>query len=132
GTKIKYKVTRGSWATVEKGPHGEEIANRILVADRDQKVEIEVTSWAAGAVVSQPTARHTLTGDIRYREHFPSKLLNNERTLVVYCPPGYRDHPDLRYPVLYMHDGQNIFDAATSFLGVEWQADETAERLIKA
>ncbi len=35
-----------------------------------------------------------------------------------------------RYPVLYLHDGQNVFDAATSFAGVEWGVDETAQRLI--
>src|SRR5207237_9037520 len=103
-----------------KGPPREEIPTRVLVADRDQRVEIEVASWAFDAAASQPAARHTLTGDIRSHEHLRSKLLNNERTLVVYCPPGYREKPDQRYPVLYMHDGQNLFDAGTSFLGAEW------------
>ena len=62
---------------------------------------------------------------------FHSTLLNNERTLAVYLPPGYDQNPDARYPVLYMQDGQNLFDTATSFAGVEWNADETAEKLIK-
>ena len=74
----------------------------------------------------------TRTGDIRTHAGFHSTLLEGDRTLIVYLPPGYEKSGARRYPVLYMHDGQNLFDAATSFLGVEWQADETAERLIDA
>ena len=48
------------------------------------------------------------------------------------CRKGYRRFSRRRYPVLYLHDGQNVFDAATSFAGVEWGADETAERLIRS
>lgn len=51
--------------------------------------------------------------------------------MLVYLPPGYSRLSRRRYPVLYLHDGQNVFDAATSFAGVEWGVDETAERLIK-
>ena len=50
--------------------------------------------------------------------------------MLVYLPPGYRRFSLRRYPVLYLHDGQNVFDAATSFAGVEWGVDETAQRLI--
>jgi predicted alpha/beta superfamily hydrolase len=49
----------------------------------------------------------------------------------VYLPPGYRRFSRKTYPVLYLHDGQNVFDAATAFAGVEWGVDETAERLIR-
>lgn len=51
--------------------------------------------------------------------------------MLVYLPPGYSRFSRTRYPVLYLHDGQNVFDAATSFAGVEWGVDETAQRLIK-
>lgn len=51
--------------------------------------------------------------------------------MLVYLPPGYSRFSRTRYPVLYLHDGQNVFDAATSFAGVEWNVDETAQRLIK-
>src|SRR5262249_44323272 len=60
---------------------------------------------------------------------FHSKILNNDRRLIVWLPPGYNTRQQ-RYPVLYMHDGQNLFDDATSFLG-EWHADETATMLIE-
>src|SRR5262245_22838854 len=78
-----------------------------------------------------PVRRPTLTGDIRFHPDFPSRYLARRRTLIVYLPPGYDADAPRRYPVLYLQDGQNVFDAATSFAGVEWQADETAERLIR-
>ncbi len=74
---------------------------------------------------------HTLTGDIRRHADFPSRLLGNRRDVLVYLPPGYA-RSRRRYPVLYLHDGQNVFDAATAFVGVAWEADDTAERLIQA
>ncbi len=74
---------------------------------------------------------NTLTGDIRRHAHFPSAILGNRRDVLVYLPPGYR-RSRARYPVLYLHDGQNVFDAATSYGGVEWGVDEAAEQLINA
>ena len=76
--------------------------------------------------------RHTRTGLFRLHTEFASAHLKPRRTVLVYLPPGYYDSPDRRYPVLYLHDGQNLFDGATSFIhGQEWRVDETAERLIK-
>ncbi len=75
--------------------------------------------------------KHTLTGNIKVHRAFPSKFLGNRRDILVYLPPGYRRFSWRRHSVLYLHDGQNVFDAATSFGGVEWSVDETAERLIR-
>lgn len=55
-----------------------------------------------------------------------SPQLANRRDLLVYLPPSYSKSPLRRYPVVYMHDGQNLFDRATSFAG-EWRVDETLE-----
>src|SRR5947208_16917538 len=74
---------------------------------------------------------HTLTGNIKRHRAFRSRVLGNRRDVLVYLPPGYWRFSSRRYPVLYMHDGQNVFDAATSFAGVEWGMDETAQRLIQ-
>jgi predicted alpha/beta superfamily hydrolase len=71
------------------------------------------------------------TGDLRLHE-FRSRIFRNTRFLRVWLPPAY-DSPEnagRRYPVLYLNDGQNLFESSTSFTGVEWQVDETAERLI--
>jgi predicted alpha/beta superfamily hydrolase len=82
---------------------------------------------------TQPEKKHTLTGDIRFHPDFHSRFLPHDRDVIVYLPPGYRKTSLKRYPVLYLHDGQNLFDGATSFIpGRDWQVDETAERLIKA
>jgi len=76
-------------------------------------------------------AKHTLTGNIKRHRAFPSRILGNRRDVLVYLPRGYGRLSLRRYPVLYLHDGQNVFDAATAFAGVEWGVDETAERLIQ-
>jgi len=72
------------------------------------------------------------TGDLRLHE-FRSRIFHNTRFLRVWLPPGYDDpaNASRRYPVLYLNDGQNLFEAATSFTGVEWQVDETGDRLIR-
>lgn len=82
------------------------------------------------AAAQQP---HSLTGDIRAHPGFHSKILNNDRDLVVYLPPGYEAAKKKRYAVFYLQDGQNLFDGATSFIpGQEWHVDETAQALIVA
>jgi len=64
-------------------------------------------------------------------EQFPSRYLRNRRDLIVYLPPGYREQPDRPYPVLYLHDGQNLFDGSTSFIpGMDWHVGQTADYLI--
>ena len=80
---------------------------------------------------SAPPVEHTITGDVRTHEGFRSRFLAQERTIVVYLPPGYDAGSAERYPVLYLHDGQNVFDQATSF-GEEWHVDESAQALIDA
>jgi predicted alpha/beta superfamily hydrolase len=74
----------------------------------------------------------SVTGDLRLHE-FHSRIFCNTRMLRVWLPPRY-DAPgneSRHYPVLYLNDGQNLFDRATAFAGVEWQVDETADRLIR-
>jgi predicted alpha/beta superfamily hydrolase len=70
-------------------------------------------------------------GDLRLHQ-FRSRIFRNTRYVRVWLPPGYEDPANAgrRYPVLYLNDGQNLFESSTSFTGVEWQVDETAARLI--
>jgi predicted alpha/beta superfamily hydrolase len=77
----------------------------------------------------QQAAGHTLTGDIRHHEKFRSQFLPTDHDVLVYLPPGYDANKTTRYPVLYMQDGQNLFDDATAF-SQEWRMDETAQALI--
>lgn len=75
-------------------------------------------------------ASPTRTGEFRSHEAFQSRHLPDDHSVIVYLPPGYEESPQRRYPVLYMQDGQNLFDEETAFAGNEWHVDETAQRLI--
>ena len=70
--------------------------------------------------------RSTVTGDLRICEGFYSPELDNRRDLFCLLPPSYATGRK-RYPVLYMNDGQNLFDADASYAG-EWQVDETMQK----
>jgi len=70
--------------------------------------------------------------DLRKHEQFPSRFLRNQRDLIVYLPPGYREQPQRHFPVLYLHDGQNLFDGSTSFIpGMDWHVGHTADKFIR-
>lgn len=71
-----------------------------------------------------------LIDQIKIHENFGSKHLDHPRTVSVYLPPGYSEAPDRSYPVMYMHDGQNLWNPADAFGGMVWSADETAQGLI--
>ena len=71
-----------------------------------------------------------LTEQIRIHENFGSSFLDAPRNVLVYLPPDYGQNPERRYPVLYMHDGQNLMNAEDAFGGVAWGVDETAQALI--
>jgi predicted alpha/beta superfamily hydrolase len=69
-------------------------------------------------------------GTLEKVHDFHSPQLDNRRTLVISLPPSYAENPLKRYPVLYMHDGQNAFEDATSFTGVSWRAQHTSHALV--
>ena len=73
----------------------------------------------------------TQSTDVRKHPQFHSDLLEGERDLVVYVPQNYDTETEARFPVLYLHDGQNLFDPATSYGGVDWRVDKTAEMLVQ-
>jgi len=73
----------------------------------------------------------TFTGTFRTHEKLRSRFLDSAHDLIVYLPPGYDEDPERRYPVLYMQDGQNLFDDATAFSGA-WHLDDAEEQLIAA
>jgi enterochelin esterase-like enzyme len=127
GIPHKFKVTRGTWGTVERGADGVDIPDHAFTGNASTPVASSVLTWVDGG---KTTPSPTLTGLFRLHAKFESKLLGNARTIIVYLPPGYDTHSDRRYPVLYMQDGQNLFDSFTAFAGIEWRVDETAQSLI--
>jgi predicted alpha/beta superfamily hydrolase len=79
-----------------------------------------------------PRAPATPHPRLRLHRAFHSRFLADDRDVIVYLPPGYDEDPDRTYPVLYMHDGQNLFDPETSFAGRTWQVREHADAAIDA
>ena len=64
-------------------------------------------------------------------ERFASRFLKNHRDLIVYLPPGYDAQPRRHFPLLYLQDGQNLFEGATSFIpGMDWHVGQTADACI--
>ena len=126
GERLEYKFTRGSWQKEEVLANGLVPGNKNLIVRKNLKVQHTIMNWKD--FYFKPVGG--ITGTVKYHENFPSEILGNERTIIVWTPPGY-ENSTKRYPVLYMHDGQNIFDPNTSYLGIDWQIDETADSLIR-
>lgn len=132
--QLEFKITRGGgWATVEKNPDGSEMSNRKHTVNGDAVIEIKVARWAdlgdpaaGGTAAAKPT--NSVTGNV---QKISVKLpkLNVSRDALVWLPADYDKDTTVRYPVVYMLDGQNVFDSATSYIGQEWKADETATEL---
>jgi predicted alpha/beta superfamily hydrolase len=76
-----------------------------------------------------PVTGAGITGHLERYPDMPSAFVE-PRNVDVWLPPGYAEQPEQRYAVLYMHDGQNVFDPRTSTLGVDWGVDETMTRLL--
>ena len=125
---VEYKFTKGSWARSEAGADQQPAANRR--ADlRQAPAEIvhEVLAWTEPRAAPPP--QRTASPQVRVlSESFRIPQLGRTRRILVYLPADYAKKPKQRYPVLYMHDGQNVFDEATSFSG-EWGVDEALDRL---
>lgn len=81
--------------------------------------------WQPYPAADDDGVEHTVVGNVQVLAGVESPQLGNVRDLFVYLPPSYVDG-ERRYPVIYMHDGQNLFDRATSF-GEEWAVDQTLD-----
>ena len=123
GTLLLYKVARGGWPAVETRADGLALENRALDVLGPLTVRLSVERWADAP--GAPAPRPTRTGTIERLAGVASPQLGNRRDVQVWLPPGYA-RSARRYPVLYLHDGQNVFDAATAFVQQEWRADEAA------
>ncbi len=130
--EVKFKITRGSWDSVECNADGTPVEDRQWSEDElDEPMSFAVEGWLdlhPNAVPYRP--KHTITGDLRTLQDVYAPHLTAFRDLFVYLPPSYEANHSQRFPVLYMQDGQNLFDDVTSFAG-EWHVDETCQQLAK-
>lgn len=106
------------------------MVSQAAAAVFEEEAEAEAATESESPELAYPGVENsTLTGTFELHRNVASAFLDHPRDVLVYLPPGYAER-ETRYPVLYMHDGQNIFDAATAFGGNEWHVDETAEGMI--
>jgi predicted alpha/beta superfamily hydrolase len=113
---------------VEKNADGTDRANRTVDVKPDTKqIDVKVERWSSDGNVRASAS--SVVGTLKLH-NIESRALKQPRTIRVWLPPGYDGAASAHYPVLYMHDGQNCFDRATSAFGNEWEIDETLTKLI--
>ena len=125
GTAFEYKFTQGDWSREGTGPSGTVMANFRLDVTADATERREVVDWKKDAeVYVSDVAGAGIIGDLVYWENVTSQFLSRPRRVSVWTPPGYAENPRKRYKVLYMSDGQNLFDPRIANTGVDWGVDE--------
>jgi len=122
---VEFKITKGTWAAEECQANGSSLSNRrfTIPATGAATFTGTVAAWKDSfAPASTATASVSIMST-----SFAIPQLNRARRIWLYLPPDYATSTK-RYPVLYMHDGQNLFDNATAFSG-EWGVDEALDQL---
>lgn len=120
--KYEYKITRGDWDKVETNKAGANLTNRSLEVQDNITVPLSVTEWADRFPAVK--AKSTASKNVQVLDTaFLIPQLKRTRRISVYLPASYAKDPKKKYPVLYMQDGQNLFDEATAFSG-EWGVDD--------
>lgn len=127
-TTLEFKFTKGTWQTEALDDNGNIRSNFNLTVINDTTLIFDIKNWKDSNYTQ--TFSGGITGKVVLHKNFKYKNLL-PRDVIVWLPPGYKENNDKHYPVLYMHDGQNLFDPATSYTGIDWQVDETADSLIK-
>jgi predicted alpha/beta superfamily hydrolase len=126
---MEYKFTRGAWASVETTASNGQVPNRTYTfGTAPATVLVQVLNWEDLAGPGSGGPASTAAANVSViSTAFAIPQLKTTRRVWLYLPPGYATS-GRRYPVLYMQDGQNVFDAATSFAG-EWGVDEALNTL---
>ena len=127
GYHLSYKFTQGSWDTEALNDDGSVPANENLTALRDTIILKHIHLWK---IPGKEKSLSEINGVVKYHRNITGEGLE-PRDLIVWLPPGYDQNENCRFPVLYMHDGQNIFDPVTAFAGIDWRIDETADNMIR-
>ena len=125
---LEFKFCRGTWATIETDADNLALPNRrYLHGSRRRTLRLQVLNWEdeGGTIPPRP---HSASPNVQVlAESFVMPPLRRPRRVWLYLPPDYASS-GRRYPVLYLQDGQNVFDQYTSFAG-EWGVDETLDEL---
>lgn len=125
---LEYKITKGTWENEALDEKENIPINSILKVSADTVIEITIHKWKTPQLRA---ITQTVTGTVNYHLQIEGDGIK-PRDVVVWLPPSYHSNTIKKYPVLYMQDGQNLFDATTSAFGYEWRLDEVTDSLIKA
>jgi hypothetical protein len=128
GTSIEYKFTLGSWDREAADANGLPLQNFTLNVKGDTTVTHNILFWKNGDTKKVVTGQ--ITGTMAYHRQLTGEGIA-PRDIIVWLPPDYGINKKKRYPVVYMQDGQNSVDPATSAFGVDWRIDETSDSLIR-
>ncbi len=127
GKKLEFKFTRGSWNNEALNDDGSTPVNYTMDVSSDTSITYKIKLWADQV---ERKIDGQITGTVKYHRNFGGDGIK-PRDIIVWLPPGYGTDFSKNYPVLYMHDGQNIVDPNTSSFQVDWQIDEAADSLIR-
>jgi predicted alpha/beta superfamily hydrolase len=121
-----FKITRGSWQAVECSATGTPVDNRVVSIMNDTTINMDIGDWQDNYASAEK--KHTASAQVRIiTDKFDMPQLGRQRRVSIYLPVGYQLSKKT-YPVVYMHDGQNLFDAYTSGFG-EWGVDEILDKV---
>jgi enterochelin esterase-like enzyme len=132
GTVLEYKFTLGSWDREAVGPSGMVMANFRLAMEKDVEARHEITDFKKDVKEHIDDWRGSgVKGTLVYWTDFKSAILGPARHVSIWLPPGYDQDTERRYKVLYMSDGQNLFDPRIANTGVDWGVDEAVTALVE-
>jgi len=127
--ELEFKFTLGTWQLVEVDQFGNNIANRMYSYSSLDTLYLSIIAW--NSPDERKPLESTLSNNVEViSDSFYMPQLDRFRRIWIYLPPDYDMEEDSEYPVLYMQDGQNLFDRATSYSG-EWQVDERLNALFE-
>ena len=131
GTTFEYKFTLGTWDREALSPAGTVPPNHRLVLTTDTVVVHEIADFKKDQREYIADWRGSgVQGRLVYWTDVRSAFLGPTRHVEIWLPPGYDSASATRYPVLYMHDGQNLFDPRIANTGIDWGVDEAVMRLV--
>lgn len=123
---LEFKFTLGAWEHEALDDKKVIPDNHIVKIINDTVLNYTINYWSRS---NKRQVTGQITGKVEYIRNFMGEGIK-PRDIIIWLPPDY-DKSDKRYPVLYAHDGQNIFDPSTSSFGIDWQMDEAADSLIR-